>query len=430
MQLKNKRTVGASIATATCGLLGTLHTGPVVAEEDKNWQVDSALLFYGESDGRVKDLSLSAAIRRAFDERRTLNLTLTVDSLTGASPSGAVPGDSVQTFTRPSGHGTYQIAAGNQPVDDTFKDTRIAASASWRQSFGESLRLQGGLSLSNEYDYRHAGIDGRIERDFNQRNTTAYFGVAYGKDDVDPVGGAPIGLAAMRGVDDFASKQGSDSKDVLDALVGVTQVLSRRALLELTYSYSTADGYLNDPYKVVSVVNPLTGRPVAGPDAGLGLYLYEQRPDSRTKQSLFGELRYAFDRDSMAVSYRFMHDDWGIASHTLDVRYRWNIDASRYLEPHVRYYRQNAADFYQPYLLNGAPLPQFVSADYRLAEMNAYTAGAKFGWRTRGGEYSARLEYYRQDGTAPSGAPGVLGGLDLNPSLSAVIVQFGYKFRF
>ena len=49
-----------------------------------------------------------------------------------------------------------------------------------------------------------------------------------------------------------------------DALVGVTQILSRRSLVELSYSYGKSDGYLTDPYKLLSVVDPVTGIPVAG----------------------------------------------------------------------------------------------------------------------------------------------------------------------
>src|SRR5688572_23948067 len=116
MQLTNRTTIGASLATAACGLLGTTNTVVAVAEDEPNWQVDSAFLFYGENGSRVKDFSLSAAIRRIFDESRTLNLGLTVDSLTGASPTGATPSDSVQTFTRPSGNGSYAIAPGKPPL--------------------------------------------------------------------------------------------------------------------------------------------------------------------------------------------------------------------------------------------------------------------------------------------------------------------------
>ena len=428
MQLK--KSIGASLAAATCGLLGALPAAPVVAEEAPKWQFDTALLYWGENDGRVKDASITAAVRRALDEDRSFNITATVDTLTGASPSGAVPSAGVQTFTRPSGNGSYTVAPGAAPLDDSFKDTRVALSAGWRQSLGEHMRWDAGISASHEYDYQHIGVNGRLERDFNLRNTTVFVGAAYGKDDLKPVGGAPIGLAPMRAIDDDREKLGSESKDVIDVLFGVTQVLSRRSLLEVAYSYGKSDGYLSDPYKILSVVDPVTGAPVAGPaGSGRNLYLFEKRPDARTKQSLFAEWRYALDRDSLAVSYRLMDDDWGVMSHTLDARYRWNRSAKDYIEPHLRYYQQSAADFYRTVLFNNAPLPAFASADYRLADGNAMTAGFKYGRRTSAGEFSVRLEYYRQTADAsPGSSVGALAGYDLVPPLTAVIVQFGYKF--
>jgi hypothetical protein len=365
-------------------------------------------------------------------------MSLTVDSLTGATPNGAVPANVVQTFTGPSGGESYSIAPGEQPLDTTFLDTRVALTASWQQSLGESMRWSLGFSGSDEYDYLHLGIDGRLERDFNNRNTTVYFGAAYGQDEINPVGGTPVGLAPMFGEDDEndddddEGRDGNLTKDVMDVLVGVTQVLSRRSLLELSFSYGQSDGYLTDPYKILSVVDPVTGVPVPGQAGEVPfLYLYEKRPDSRAKQSLFAEWRYAFDRDSMAINFRVMDDDWGVTSQTVDARYRWNINDRSYLEPHLRYYVQGAADFYRTALFDGDPLPEFASADSRLADMDAYTAGVKYGHRTDRGEFSVRLEYYNQDGDAsPGSSVGDLVNYDLVPPLTAVIAQFGYKFRF
>jgi hypothetical protein len=161
------------------------------------------------------------------------------------------------------------------------------------------------------------------------------------------------------------------------------------------------------------------------------LYLYEKRPDSRAKQSLFAEWRHAFDRDSLALNVRYMTDDWGVDSQTVETRYRWNISERSFLEPHLRYYSQSAADFYRTVLFDGDPLPEFASADYRLADMDAYTIGAKYGRVTDRGEWSVRLEYYRQEGTpSPGSSVGDLANFELILPTSAVIAQFGYRFRF
>jgi hypothetical protein len=82
-------------------------------------------------------------------------------------------------------------------------------------------------------------------------------------------------------------------------------------------------------------------------------------------------------------------------------------------------------------LFQGDPQPDFASADHRLADMGAYTAGFKYGRRTQRGEFSIRLEYYRQEGDpSPGSAVGDLASFELVPPLTAIIAQFGYKFRF
>jgi hypothetical protein len=173
-------------------------------------QFDTALLYWGEGDGRVMDLSVTAAVKRALDEDRSFTLNVTFDTLTGASPSCVVPSGAVQSFTRPSGEGSYRIAAGDTPLDDSFKDARVALSAAWRQSLDDSMRWEAGASASHEYGYQHLGLNARLERDFNLCNTTVYLGAAYGKDDLKPVGGAPVGLSAMRGTSDGRNKLAGD----------------------------------------------------------------------------------------------------------------------------------------------------------------------------------------------------------------------------
>jgi len=127
--------------------------------------------------------------RRTFVDDKFLSLGLTVDALTGASPNGALPQSSAQTFTRPSGEKTYTTPAGNLPIDDTFRDTRVALTANWQQPLGRLYQLNAGASASAEFDYIHAGLNAKIARDFNQRNTTVSAGIAVAHDSLDPIGG-------------------------------------------------------------------------------------------------------------------------------------------------------------------------------------------------------------------------------------------------
>jgi hypothetical protein len=109
MQLKKRtsralREIGTPLTAATCALLGQATPAEVSAQELMPWDIDTSMLIYSESDGRVKDTSLNLRARKEMREEKFLNLSLAIDSLTGASPSGATPAGVVQTFTSPSGN--------------------------------------------------------------------------------------------------------------------------------------------------------------------------------------------------------------------------------------------------------------------------------------------------------------------------------------
>ena len=441
MANQDKR-IGAALAAATCGLLGAGNARTANAADDgAKWDVESALLYYGESDSRVKDASASVHATRDFGDERFLGLNLSLDTLTGASPSGAIASGGAQTFTSPSGRDTYTTPPGTIPLDGTFHDTRFALQASWSQPLARLYNVSAGLGVSSEYDYQHLGGNIGITRDFNERNTTLSFALAYANDTVKPVGGIRAPLTQMGDVngEDQAPENrvaSSDSKTVTDALLGVTQVLGRHTVLRLNYSYSDSQGYLTDPYKLLSMVDPVTGDPIArvpapGTSGATGVYLFESRPDSRRKQGIYAELRHDFSGKVLQLDYRYSTDDWEVDSHTLESRLRWPLGESNYLEPHVRYYTQTAASFYQYSLAAGAPLPQFASADARLADLDAVTVGLKFGHTTAGGnEWNARLEFYRQTAKPPADRLiGAQAGNAHMPDFDAVILQFGYHFK-
>jgi len=427
--------VGQALAAATCTLLGTASLPIANAQEEPGWDFNTALLYYGEDDDRVQDLSLSLLARRLFTDDRSLALGLSVDTLTGATPSGAIRQDVPQTFTRPSGAATYTVPAGELPLDDTFKDTRVAVSATWQQPLSERNQFSVGFTGSNEYDYLHLGVNGQFAREFNKQNTTVSVGVAFAADEFDPVGGTPVGLSPMLDQGDLGNRLGKQDKDVVDLVLGLTQVINRNLVMQFNYSLSDVSGYQTDPYKILSVVDPVTGdtltrTPPPGVEGPSHEFRFENRPEERTKHSVFAQAKYFLRGNVIDLSYRYMTDDWEIDSHTVDLRYRWRLSPRFYLEPHLRYYTQTEADFWRLSLVDGEAVPEFASADYRLGNFDAITAGIKLGWTTRGNnEASLRLEFYNQSGEVPAGQLiGNQAGRDNYPDLNAVILQAAYRF--
>ncbi|WP_144220108.1 DUF3570 domain-containing protein [Shewanella algae] len=449
MQLKRQKgetNIAAALTLASSSLLtsgatyaadNNLSFPDNSADKATDWQLEAALMFYGEQD-RVTTLEGVLLAKGEFDDSSGLDIKLVFDSLSGASATGAVVQQQSQTLTRPSGNGEYQIAAGEQVLDDSFDDKRLQLSAAWYKLFENNWQLAGGVYGSREYDYTSLGVNGALEHSFNKNNSTASLALAYGLDTIDPVGGRPLPLATMARRVDYDSEAafrqafeasregGSDHKQTLDLLLGFTQVLNRRWLLQGNYGFSLVKGYQTDPYKVLSLVN------------NLGVtqsYLYESRPDSRQKQSLFLLLKGALDRGVLDLSWRYTFDDWQLDSHTLESHFRHYFSDGFYGQLHLRYYRQSAASFYRPLLLQNEGSisgysAEFASADHRLGELQAYTVGVKLGHKLgEGRELSYRLEYYQQqsenNGTL---LPGELGNMQLFPRLRAVIAQLSYRF--
>jgi len=409
------------LSSAACLLLGSVPLAQ--AEEIDKWNIDTSILHYKEGGGRVQAIEPEVELDKKFNDGREENLKFTIDVLTGATPTGATATNVPQTFTRPSGKHSYTVPAGVTPLDDTFHDRRLAVNGSWKQPLNKLLLATFGASLSTEYDFRSIGLNAQIARDLNQKNTTLIFGLSTEADQVNPVGGAPIPFAVPAAAGAAQPREGSHkAKSVLDGLIGVTQIVNRRTLMQFNYSLSHESGYLNDPYKFLSRINPATG--------STDDYVYENRPGSRTKNAFYWLTRTSLNRDVISASYRYFFDDWGIKSQTLDVNYNWKFSEKQYLEPRFRIYSQSAADFYHVNLLSGEALPQNASADYRLAKFNGFTYGLKWGMHLRdNSEVMVRIEYYMQVGDSnPGSAIGVQKGLDLYPGLKATIAQVEYKF--
>ncbi len=277
-------------------------------------------------------------------------------------------------------------------------------------------------------------MSGSYIRDLNNKNTTLTASLAFNNDTSNPVGGVPDALKPMVKQGEELNRVGSDdTKTIADFLIGVTQVVSRNTLLELNYSYGVSDGYLNDPYKIVSVVDAagnLADSGIFAPGTINLPYVYENRPDSRQRNNLFFRVAHHLTEDVIHFSYRYFWDDWGISSNTFDLKYRYEMGRS-YLQPHVRYYMQEAADFYRHNLelgsdvdaTTGEVLVKEVSSDSRLMKLTGTTLGLKYGYALgKNSELSLRGEFMNQT----FDNAGVRSGEE-TPDLDAVIVNVGYS---
>lgn len=455
------RPIAGQLAVATAV---TLNVSTVQAQE--TWSVSSSVLMYQEADDRIQAIEPMLLVTHAVSEDSEVSAKIVYDSLTGASPNGAMPANQPQTFTSPSGlnanaldddedeieddededdeneeEGTYVAQPGSKPFDPSFEDTRTLLGLGWRGAISEHYQAAVGLEYSTETDYASVSLDATLKRSLNNKNTEVSVGVNLEQDTVMPFGAIPMPFS------EYANRhtQGNEAtRELADVMLGVTQVFSRRWLSQFNLSFSHSSGYQEDPYKILTVADQgnLLAHPTV-PDTWR--YAFESRPDSRLKTILYWKNKIALNtRDVLDVSARYMHDDWGVRSGTLNVTWRWHASDDWYWEPHWRYYRQTAADFYTPFLRNGVevnvtdtglePLVDHAASDARLAAFDARTIGLKTGirWFDRH-EWSIRAEYYQQQDKngmlkVPTGSD--LAGMEQFTELSAFWVHTSYQIRW
>ncbi len=408
-------------------------------------RIDSAVLFYQESGGRVQAIEPVASIEYNDTNGDKWTGRVTLDSLTGASPNGAAPWRLPQTFETPaqgpgktttttgsSGHSTlvktpggqivrqYTVAGNSLPVDAGFRDHRIAANIGYSTLLDPDTRISVGIDGSFESDYRSYSGSLGISRDFAGKSTTASLGVNFEYDQSQPHYGIPTPFSTMSG----AAKGPNQSKKVYSLVAGITQTMSRLWLLQLNYSVGSSRGYQIDPYRIISSVDPLTGGPVK--------YLYENRPTSRLRQSVYLGNKIALGPTVADISGRYYHDSWGINAYTVEASEHVPVGGGIYVEPFGRYYHQSAANFFRNFLVDGAALPKFASSDSRLDTFNAQTLGLKLGMKVLDeGEIYLVGEDYRQTGTDhPASAIGDLKNQKLFSGIKAKSVILGFRFTF
>jgi hypothetical protein len=421
------------LMAASCALLGAgaargQQANMAAADSGflEDWSVDSALAYYHE-DGRIQAIEPVVEVAKVFADGRSVNFNVTFDALSGASPNGALTSHSPQTFASPSGKPThrYTTAPGQLPVDPDYSDDRIAVGGNWTVPFTRVDEVSVGGKLSAEDDFFSVTVNASIAHDFNEKNTTLSFAIDNEYDSLHPIGGAPVPGSDYA----LSEKQtGGKTKDGVGILLGVTQVITRSWLSEFNISIDRFQGYLNDPYKIASIINN------AGDTTG---YEYENRPDQRTRKSAYWENRVAWNSMlSTALSLRYMSDDWGVRSDTAQLHLRWSVsNRDRYIEPTFRWYRQTAADFYMPFIPDTLKAATgYESSDSRLGEFHALTYGVKYAQKLPGlgsraeSEINVRAEYYQQTFDERIPVPAGLQGLDLYPGLKAILVQFGWRF--
>lgn len=268
-------------------------------------------------------------IVRNLDDSYSLELDFLHEAMSGSSPWYSLPGPD----------GPLLVMSGA-----TIRERRNQAQATlgWngdRQAHSGTL----GFSSENDYDALFGIYAGEHERKGGLQ--TISWGASFSDDRISPTD-ALINGRVERADRDSVSLSG-----------GVTQVINRNALVQAGLSATRQTGFLSDPYKQVWIDRAV---------------LNDSRPDERHSFTLSARFRQYMESSGAALvlDYRWFHDDWNIGSHTLEGAWRQPLGEHWLVTPSVRYYTQNAPDFYAPYFL-ALPEDGLWSSDYRLSTFGA-----------------------------------------------------------
>ena len=222
-----------------------------------------------------------------------------------------------------------------------------------------------GVITSKEPDYKANTAYFSVSQDMFGDLTTVTLGYRRGWDQIYRDIKTPDGEI----INDPTFHQRADHRGYSFAL---SQILTRNTIAMFNYELLTDQGYLANPYRKIRYLSPGQGN---------GYTLADQvYPNTRTSNSASITLKHYLSwRATVTGQYRFFRDTWGIVAHTVEVDYTqpWHNFT---FDGGLRYYRQNAADFYSD-LFPRANYQNFMARDRELAAFHDITISAGFAYQ-------------------------------------------------
>jgi hypothetical protein len=336
---------GRTLALLTTSALALIPglTGRAAAQSQENgWSGQYGYSMYSEASLPASKVVAGSRERYDIDTHMlkldapigghvSVGLDVAYEKMTGASPWLIQPdlsGDPVVVMTGAS-------------IEDARTDALLSVTY-----IGEKSRttLSGGTSIEDDYTSINASF-GR-EKDFNQKSTTLSWGLGFSSDDLDPRATS------------FNPTPSKHSKKAGTFSLGLGQVIDRVSVAQTSLTLNYADGFLSDPYKLVS--------------SG-GVSMPDNRPGTRTQLAWLTRYRRHFERvnGSLHADYQLDWDTWGVLANVLELGWHQRLLQYFTLAPSIRYYSQSKADFYAPYFAPGLTAAQDASSDYRLSPYGA-----------------------------------------------------------
>ena len=232
-----------------------------------------------------------------------------------------------------------------------YKEERRQKSLSIDYLKGDVSMILGYIN-SEESDYTANTANFSINQDMFGDLTTLTMGFSRGWDTV-----------RKNGQPDFSEPATRNNYQL-----NLSQVLTKDALLGISFEAITDEGYLHNPYRSVRYLDP--SNPLG--------YSYEPEvyPRTHTSNALTISARYYLPyRAAIHGEYRIYSDSWGVKANNAQLDYTHPLGNDWTLQVKYRIYSQTAADFYSD-LFPRIDSQNFLARDKELSAFTNQTAGA------------------------------------------------------
>ncbi len=298
------------------------------------------------------------------------------DHTTVVSPLAAISRDAWQGGTLSASYVADVVSSASVDVISNatshMNDFRSEITAGLVQKL-RNTTLSGSYVYSVENDYQSHNAELGLSQDLFEKNSTLAIGATFSANDVYRTGDQAFHRKLTVG----------------GVSASWTQVLNRATIAQLSYSFSYGNGYWASPYRFVKVETPDL--------SAIEFKVPETDPNERYRHAaVIGLNRHLFTDSAIQGDYRFYADNWGVESHTIQLRYfvTWKDLTLRLRE---RFYYQSGASFFRPHY-TAQTLQPFVTADRELSTFWSNVAGFKVSWRLpwvhRALEVEAKVDYF------------------------------------
>jgi len=243
-----------------------------------------------------------------------------------------------------------------------YKENRTQTSLGLDFLHGKT-NVSANYTNSDESDYNASTFSFGVSQDMFGDLTTLAMGFSRGSDEVRRNGDANF----------------SGELDRWSYRLGLTQVLTKDMIANLSLEVITDEGFLNNPYRSVRYLDSESASGYS--------FQSEAYPNTRTSTAIAARTRYFLPfRAALHGEYRYFEDTWNIQAHTGELGYTHPIKDAWTLDIKFRYYTQTAASFYadlypsasyQNFLARDKELSTFTSNTFRLGVSYEF---ARTGW--------------------------------------------------